>query len=281
MKSVDAKLYTKKYFLENCGGYLEYQKYKGTNLSPRHLEIIKDLKLLKNKTILDIGCGRGELALWLVKNGAKKVVGIDYSKSAIILSNYLKKQQDPKIKNRLDYFVMNAKDINQLKDSFDIVIMTEVYEHLYPEELDIVFNNVKTILKKDGIFYIHTSPNKWFYDYFYRYWSYWVSTLLIAVSDIVSGRKYPRLLKYEDLRDGYQKKMHVNEPTYFSLKNMIIKHGFKGNIRTSNITTIKPKIGYKDEIFNFLVFLYPISNYYPFNILMGCDFHVLLKINEI
>lgn len=280
MKKVSPKVYTKKYYLSNCGGYEEYLSSEGDILNPKLIEITKYLGSFGGKCILDIGCGRGELTVWLAKNGAKYVVGIDYSKNAIDLSNKKKRKQSEDIGDKIHFYTLNAKNLNRLKMKFDIIIMTEVFEHLYMEEIDIVFDQVKKILTKDGFFLIHTSPNKWFYDYFYRYWSYPVSNILISVSNFFTRNKYPRLVKYEKLRDEYHKKMHVNEPTYFSLRKIIKKSGFSGTICTSNITVIKPIIGIKDTIFNCLVYLYPVSKWFPFNILMGGDFHAILKSNE-
>ena len=39
--------------------------------------------LTQSKTVLEIGCGRGDLAIQIAKNGARKVVGVDISDEAI------------------------------------------------------------------------------------------------------------------------------------------------------------------------------------------------------
>ena len=50
--------------------------------------IIKSmLPSLKNKKILDLGCGDGNMTEYFMKKGAKKVVGIDISKNMIDTAN--------------------------------------------------------------------------------------------------------------------------------------------------------------------------------------------------
>ena len=267
MKRVDPKLYTKEYYLKDCGGYEEYLNHRGNELDSRLQSVFKRFSDVKGKTILDIGCGHGELC-------------VKFARDAIKLANEIKSIQPAKTRNKIRFYNYDAKDILHLKKTFDIVIMTEVYEHLYQEELDFILENIKRILSKDGVFFIHTSPNKLFYDIFYKFWCYPVSEILINIWNIFSGKSYGRLIKYEELRNPYHNVMHVNEPTYFGLLNIVRKHGYKGKIRTTNITAIKPVYSAKDTIYNFLVYFYPFSKLFPFNIIMGCDFNIVLKSDE-
>src|SRR4030042_5466049 len=169
MKRVNPKHYTRRYYLNECSGYKEFNETGGEKLEPRLDTIVREFPSVRNARVLDIGCGRGELALWLVKHGANYVDGIDYSENAIKLANKIKNKQNRKIANNINFIKLDATDIDQLNKKYDLVIMTEVYEHLYKEELDIVFSKIKKLLKENGVLYLHTSPNKLFVDYFYRY----------------------------------------------------------------------------------------------------------------
>ncbi len=40
----------------------------------------------KDKTILDVGCGRGDVLRYCLQNSADKVIGIDFSSAAILIS---------------------------------------------------------------------------------------------------------------------------------------------------------------------------------------------------
>lgn len=78
----------------------------------------------KKSRILDIGCSSGELIKELKKKGYKKVTGIDISEQAI------KECQRKKIRN---IYLMNAEKIT-LKKRFDIIIASDVLEHIKNDE---------------------------------------------------------------------------------------------------------------------------------------------------
>ena len=110
-------------------------------------------KFTKNKTVLDIGTGVGMGARYIALNGAKKVLGIDYSKSAIECA------KDKAIPNNLEFEVMNALSMSLKPHSFDVIIAFEVIEHLLPEYHNKFLNSIHRILKAGGICFIST-PNK-------------------------------------------------------------------------------------------------------------------------
>lgn len=90
--------------------------------STKTIEIKEILKLTnwKNKSVLDVGCGTGELAYQISKKGSN-VLGIDFSTEAIKIANSNFSQKNLKFKN------MNVKEI---KDKFDIIISTGTFEHM-------------------------------------------------------------------------------------------------------------------------------------------------------
>ncbi len=271
MRRVNPKVYTKKYYLTDCTGYKEFQESQGDKLEPRFKEIIKFLTSVKGKRVLDIGCGRGEMVLYCAKKGAI-ATGIDYSKEAIVLAKSIQKKKSKNIQKKTNFFVMDGKKL-KFKDSFfDLVILTDVAEHLYSEELDIMFEEIKRVLKENGKLIVHTAPNKWFNDFGYRYYSYPLSTVLVFFWNLLFKGSYPNIARPKDLRTDSHAVMHINEPTYFSLKNLYKTHDFYGSIRSTNVTAKKPIISVKDTLFNLIVFLHPISTIFPFNIVFGSDF---------
>ena len=277
MRRVDPKLYTRKYYLSEASGHEEYLKSKGSILEYRLIKMIKLIPSVKNKTVLDIGSGRGEIVFWSVNNGAKKSVGIDYSKSAIKLSNKILVSKPKKYRDRITFILMDAKKLEFKNKSFDVVITTEVLEHLYPEEQDQVFSEISRVMKDDGLLFIHTAPSKWFNDIFYKYWCYPVSSVLILINNIFTGNKYSYLTQPSEIRSYFHRVMHVNEPEYYSLNKLIKNNGFTGKIKTTNLTIEKPILTWKDNLFNFLVYLLPFSKYFPLNMLMGNDYYAVLK----
>lgn len=281
MKRVDPSLYTEDYYLNDCSGHKEFKNSKGELLEPRINFIANNIPAVKGKSVLDVGCGRGELCFWAARKGAKKVVGIDYSKAAIKIAKKTRSRLSVEIKNRVDFKNVDIKNIKYKQKTFDIIFFIEVYEHLYPKELKKVFFILSGILKDGGYLVIHTAPNRLFNDFAYRWWCYPVSKILVSIWNTLKKDNYGTLPPWEDLRPESHLQMHVSEPDYFSLRNMIRKSGFKGAIKSSNVTVNKPEISWKDKLFNLVVYLYPLSKYFPLNILWGNDFWSVLRKNHL
>jgi len=276
MRRVNPNVYTKKYYLTDCTGYEEFKRSYGKELEVRFKELIKYFKIKPGQKVLDIGCGRGEMVIFSAKNGAK-AIGIDYSKNAIDLANLAKSKQPFKIRERIKFKVMDAKNLLFNESEFDLIILTDVVEHLYPEELEIVFKEIKRVLKNNGLLVIHTAPNKLFNDFFYRFYCYPVSTIIVSIWNALSKHKYPNIANPKDLRTKSHAIMHINEPTYFTLRRFFRKFNLKGKILSTNITVRKPILGIKDIIFNLIVFFDPFSRHFPLNILCGSDFIACLE----
>jgi len=117
------------------------------------LDYFLKFKLPKTSKILDIGCNYGSLINHLFKKGYKNVYGIDINKEAI---NEGKKAYPP-IKSRI--IVYNGKKIPFKIESFDVVLMFDVIEHI-PNIKGFMEQEVKRVLKPEGNLIFQT-PNKW------------------------------------------------------------------------------------------------------------------------
>jgi 2-polyprenyl-3-methyl-5-hydroxy-6-metoxy-1,4-benzoquinol methylase len=277
MLRVDPKHYTRHYYLSDASGFEEYIRSFGKELEPRLSRIIQNIPLKKGMRVLDIGCGRGELVYWVAKNGAEKVIGIDYSTNAIYLSNKAKQKWPKYIQKKVSFKVKDAKEMKFDNNSFDLVIMTEVLEHLYPKEQISILKKIHKMLKVNGLLFVHTAPSKYFNNYTYRYWCYPISSVLVAFNNLFTKKKYPNAIKPHKIRTYSHRIMHVNEPGYFSLRKLYSVTGFRGKILSTNATISKPIISWKDRVYNCLVYLSPLSNYPPVNFLWGNDFYSILR----
>lgn len=116
------------------------------------LEYFLKFNLPKNVRILDIGCNYGSLIYNLHKLGYKNVQGIDINKEAIKegKANY------KSIKNKLKFY--NGETIPFKEESFDVVLMFDVIEHI-PNVGRFLKEEVYRVLKKKGLFIFQT-PNK-------------------------------------------------------------------------------------------------------------------------
>src|SRR5438093_176190 len=106
MKSVNPNIYTIDYYLHECLGSEEFKASKGKKLHPRVKKIFSNLPISKNMNVLDIGSGRGDIALYTARF-VKSVVGIDYSKNAITIANITKKSFPSKIQKKIKFLKMD------------------------------------------------------------------------------------------------------------------------------------------------------------------------------
>lgn len=102
--------------------------------------------------VLDIGCGAGTLSLYLGKKGYE-VMGIDVSDKAIISSNESAKYMKL---NNVKFRVYNFP-YEIPKKKFDIILFTEVIEHLKDDYL--ALNKIYSMTNKNGILILST-PSK-------------------------------------------------------------------------------------------------------------------------
>mgnify|MGYP001277698065 CR=1 FL=1 len=93
-------------------------------LNPLRLEYISSRIDLKNKKILDIGCGGGILSEELCKHGAK-VTGIDSSEKSIRIA----KQHSNEEKLDIEYIHSSIFDAQNL-DKYDCIVCFEMIEHI-------------------------------------------------------------------------------------------------------------------------------------------------------
>lgn len=123
--------------------------------------ILKVLGNIKNKKVLDLGCGTGRWGLQIAKK-AKEVIGVDISKHSIQIANRTAKH------NMIHNFSGVVDDFKSVmyKEKFDIVLATNLIHHA--DNIDIIMENVYKSLKKDGKFVIfEINPlNPLYYPFF-------------------------------------------------------------------------------------------------------------------
>lgn len=108
-----------------------------------NLKFKETLGVVKNKQILDVGCGIGALSFYLAQKGAK-VTGIDLSKSAI---EVCKKENTLRGLN-INFKEMNAQIPDFEDESFDMIVGSRVIHHL--PNLELFFKECKRLLKEKG-----------------------------------------------------------------------------------------------------------------------------------
>ena len=99
---------------------------------------------LRDKRVIDLGCGFGEHCLEYVQRGAARVVGIDISEKMLEVAK--QENSHPNI----TYLQMPMEDISQLEGKFDVAISSLALH--YVEDFENLVKEVYALLDEDGIF---------------------------------------------------------------------------------------------------------------------------------
>jgi SAM-dependent methyltransferase len=137
----------------------EYQKMKNYNwwFLTRNDIIEKMLKKYSlslnfyNQKILDCGCGRGDLLIYLKKKGFKNLYGIDNTKDMI------------KNIDDISVFNMDVCNMSFNDEEFDIVISSDLIEHIDDDKKAIL--EMKRILKKNGVLIVFVPAFNFLWSY--------------------------------------------------------------------------------------------------------------------
>jgi 2-polyprenyl-3-methyl-5-hydroxy-6-metoxy-1,4-benzoquinol methylase len=152
--------------------------------------LISLIKSLKTISILDAGCGEGFTMDKLIKSGiGSRIEGIEYSKESILFGKKLFPQLN--IKQASIY------DLPYKDNSFDLVVCTEVLEHLEEPE-----KAVKEMLRVSGKYLIISVPNEPFF----------------MLSNFLRGKNISRFGNDAG---------HINHWNPFALKKLLENQGLK------------------------------------------------------
>lgn len=127
--------------------------------APRYLLrkfcVLKLISDVAKGTALDVGCGAGDMCETLYRRGFA-VKGIDFSDDAIQLC---KERLKDLINDKSLRF--QVEDIDQIKESFDLVIFLEVLEHIKDDSS--ALQNIHKLLNPGGHLILSVPANKkWF-----------------------------------------------------------------------------------------------------------------------
>jgi len=240
LSAIDKKL--EMMIAENCKKYT-YTKYKLFSRSPLLLsqecstcvveekfkeyavkDVISGYGDIKNKKILEVGCGTGGLSVALELAGGN-CYGIEpdfYGATTACLRS-----------NRYDgnsQFVMAAGELMPFKDEiFDIVISFVVIEHV--QDISSVLYEINRVLKRGGHLHLFAPNNIWPRDEHYRIFYPHILPKKLGKIYIKLRGKNP---------DGLDTVRFIT-PNY--LRNMLAKSGF---VKITNLTLRR----YKEVIMN-------------------------------
>ena len=210
MAAVDPSVYDRSYFLGECEGHESFGR-GGGELSARLSTMLLQAEVGPEDRVLDVGCGRGEIVRACGERGAR-AYGIDYSAAAVdIAAPYLRAGGTD---DRTAVLPADATSLPFAGDSFDVVFMLDIVEHLYPEQLARALAEARRVLRPAGLLYVHTAPNLWYYRVGYP---------LYRALRGLQGRRLPK-----DPKDRFASHhiVHVNEQSALSLRRALRRAGF-------------------------------------------------------
>jgi SAM-dependent methyltransferase len=241
---VESSVYASKYYTNAFDGKLDnfIKSLKSPQMGNRFEEVFRRAELKEGESVLDVGCGRGELVYYSLLKGASRASGIDYSQDALDIARVALNELPPDLKNKGNLKCANVTDL-KLEGLFDCCFLTDIVEHLTDAQLQKLFSEIKEHLTDKGRIIIHTAPNvNWLrFEYPLKRFFKIPSTLIKRLS----GRKpykpteekgfLKRIAAYLDLiyiRDyyNYSLEMHINEQTPASLKRHLDSAGLSSRI---------------------------------------------------
>jgi 2-polyprenyl-3-methyl-5-hydroxy-6-metoxy-1,4-benzoquinol methylase len=121
----------------------------------RRVEAFRKILASREASVLELGCGFGDLARRVAVQG-QTVVGSDISLSALQTANQRSLQDEvanPSARH-LTFVQMNAIELALHKGSFDYVVSTSMIEHLHPDDVQSHLREVHRVLKPNGAYLI-------------------------------------------------------------------------------------------------------------------------------
>ena len=204
---------------DNASFFEQYTEMRAQEINANNLienPIIKSmLPDLAGKTILDLGCGDGNMGHYFLQNGAKSVVGVDISENMIAQAT--KNNSNP----NMTFQLLKMEDISSLTQKFDIVYSSLAFH--YVQDINKLFADIHNLLNPNGtILFSQESPLVTA--------SIFESTKPEKKID-VNGKQYFLLSDYgnESVRNNYWNDVPVTKyhRTYATMTMALINNNFK------------------------------------------------------
>lgn len=188
--------------------------------------LLDSKKKKKSFSLIDLGCGSGDLLYVLKKDSylkEVKIFGLDIDKKAI--SAFKKKLPGAKA------ILADALSLKMLRNrSFNFVICNQVVEHV--EDDKVLVSEINRILKKSGLLFIASVLKKWYGLYWHR------NKFGQVVIDPDHKREYASLKEFRNLltKRGFDiKNLNVNSGRFPLVDYFLLFLAKVGVLRFTNL----------------------------------------------
>jgi len=192
-------------------------------------------EIVRDKEVLDLGCGAGGKTVFIKENGAQRVVGVDLSELLIKQADCFQKER----KMDIEFHQGNVCELPFKDNVFDLLIASDLVEHVKPPEK--MFKEAYRVLKSGGVFLINFEPYYHFLGH--HMWDMinipWVH---VFFSEQTRIKAYKTLVK--DIPDGAERlkfrlDVDVEGREYLGYLNGMTVHRFLSILDKSGFIVLK------------------------------------------
>lgn len=205
------------------------------------IKILKDYlgkNKLKTLTLLDVGSSTGIIDNKLAPK-FRKILGVDTDEEAVLYA------QNNFKRGNLSFAVQDAMKLKLSTNSFDIVVCTQVYEHV-PDPVKL-FSEINRVLKPGGVCYLAALNKFWPLEPHYK-------LLFLSYLPESLGNFYLKLMGKGEVYDEHLE-------SYWGLRKLT--KSFLCTDYTDKIIKNPKRFGYEGILKYPVPLIYPLALFYP------------------
>ena len=145
------KLFLDEHMLYSCAYFREPDETLEQAQRNKLRLLASKLCLRPGMKILDIGCGWGDLALYLAQLEDVEVLGISLSKDQPALATH--RAKDAGLEGRVRFELRDYRDVSE---TFDRIVSVGMFEHVGVSHYDEFFKKLNALMPDDGIAVLHS-----------------------------------------------------------------------------------------------------------------------------
>lgn len=132
---------------DNVDFFNSYKQLRETddnfNILLEQPAMMKLLPEIKDRAVLDLGCGFGDNCFYFADNDAEKVVGVDISEKMLSLASEKNSHKN------IRYINMSMADISSINEKFDLIYSSLVFHYI--EDFKKLCKDMHNLLNKNGV----------------------------------------------------------------------------------------------------------------------------------